>query len=206
MRFLMIPAVALAMSVSPAVLAQAQKSGQQGSAQKAQQGGQQASAKSQQQVQDTLKQAGFQDVRILDAAYIVNAKTKDGEQVTMFIDPPMTAGSSGQGGQSGSQSGTSGQQAASGSQQGGSGQAGAAQQGSQQVSLMSRQQLRDSLTQAGFQNIQIVDATYLAEAKTKNGDDVVMMIDPAMASGSTGSGGGGQAGSGASSQQQGGNQ
>jgi hypothetical protein len=100
--------------------------------------------------------------------------------------------SSGSGGQ---QSGSSGQQS-SGSQQGNS--------SSQQMHLRSQQEVRDSLTKAGFTNVQILDATYLATGKTKNGDQITMMIDPTAkprSGGSSGSGGSG--GSQASSRQSG---
>lgn len=54
-----------------------------------------------------------------------------------------------------------------------------------QSSAMTQQKLRKSLGDAGFQNITIVDAAYLVQAKTKDGETVVMMINPPMASGAT---------------------
>jgi hypothetical protein len=36
----------------------------------------------------SLQQAGFQNVQVLDAAYLVRAKTEDGNDVIMFINPP----------------------------------------------------------------------------------------------------------------------
>ncbi|MEN3792292.1 hypothetical protein [Fulvimarina sp. MAC3] len=41
---------------------------------------------SQSKVLDALKQAGYTDAEIMDAAYMVQAKTPDGEQVLMMID------------------------------------------------------------------------------------------------------------------------
>jgi hypothetical protein len=40
------------------------------------------------QLRSALQQAGFSDIRILDAAYLVQAQSPDGRQVTMFVDPP----------------------------------------------------------------------------------------------------------------------
>jgi hypothetical protein len=40
----------------------------------------------------TLQHAGFQDIRIVDAAYLVQARTEDGDDVIMFINPPLTQG------------------------------------------------------------------------------------------------------------------
>ena len=44
---------------------------------------------SQSKVLDALKQAGYTDAEIMDAAYMVQAKTPDGEQVLMMIDTGM---------------------------------------------------------------------------------------------------------------------
>lgn len=41
-----------------------------------------------------------------------------------------------------------------------------------------RAMLRRELRQAGFQNIRILDATFLVQAQTRNGDQVVMMLNP----------------------------
>jgi hypothetical protein len=66
----------------------------------------QAQVMSQDKIRQQLAQAGFQDVRILDAAYLVQAKTQEGNTVLMMIDPPhanqqssnMPRGSQGSGG------------------------------------------------------------------------------------------------------------
>jgi hypothetical protein len=41
-----------------------------------------------QAVRQMLQNAGFQDIRIVDAAYLIEARTADGNYVTMYIDPP----------------------------------------------------------------------------------------------------------------------
>ena len=172
MRASLFPTVALAVSVSSMALAQGQQSGGQQASQGGSQQSRQVSTRSHKEVEDTLKQAGMQDVRTLNAAYLVSAMTKGGEQVTFVVDPPLSGGSS--------SSGSGGQQSSS-SQQGGS--------SGQQMRLRSQQEVRDSLTKAGFTNVQILDATYLATGKTKNGDQITMMIDPTANTGSSGSGG-----------------
>lgn len=47
-----------------------------------------ANAMTQQALRQSLEQAGFQDIEVLDAAYLVQARTKDGDEVTMMINPP----------------------------------------------------------------------------------------------------------------------
>jgi hypothetical protein len=185
MRALLVSAIALAMATSSAALAQSQPSGSQTSGS---QSSQQMSTRSYKEVEDALKQAGIQNVRTLNAAYLVSAVTKEGEQVTFVVDPPASAGTSGAG--STSSSGGTSQQTAS------SGQQGSTQQGTssgqqaasgQQVALQGQQQVRDSLTKAGFTKVQILDAAYLATGKTQNGDMITMMIDPSAKTGATGS-------------------
>ncbi|UEM18597.1 hypothetical protein JL100_015880 [Skermanella mucosa] len=202
MRTLMIPAVAMALSVSPVALAQSQQNGSQqsgkpqGSAQ--QSGSQQEMTRSYKEVENSLKQAGIQDVQVLNASYLVSAVTKQGEQVTFVVDPAAAMATSGSG--SGGQGGSSGQQQ-SGNQQSGNQQGATAQMGGgQQASLASQQQVRTALTKAGFQSVQILDATYLARGKTQNGDQITMMIDPSAITGSS------EASSGGSSSQQSGGQ
>ncbi|ORE98238.1 hypothetical protein [Aurantimonas sp. 22II-16-19i] len=72
---------------------------------------------SQKKVLDALKTAGYEDASIMDAAYLVQATTPDGERVVMMIDTSgRVMGAQRQGGQ-GSQSGqpgTSGQSGQSG--------------------------------------------------------------------------------------------
>jgi hypothetical protein len=182
MRKLMIPAVAMALSVSPVAFAQTQQGGGQ-QTDKPQTSAQQTTTRSYKDVENSLKQAGIQDVQVLNASYLVSAVTKQGEQVTFVVDPAATMGASGSSG--GNQAGSSGQQ------QGGN------QQATQQATLASQKQVRESLTKAGFQSVQILDATYLARGKTQNGDQITMMIDPSATTGEASSGG-------SSSQQSGG--
>ncbi|HEY0834277.1 MAG TPA: hypothetical protein VGE72_10260 [Azospirillum sp.] len=190
MRTLLIPAIVLAMSVSTAALAQSQQSGGQQPGQKGQSTSSQAtssqaaasqsmSTRSYKEVENSLKQAGIQEVKTLNAAYLVSAVTKDGEQVTFVVDPPGAATSASGGGQGGQAS---------------------------QTALRGQQQVREDLTKAGFTNVQIMDAAYLATGKTKNGDEITMMIDPTATTASSGMSGGqsgsaGQSGSSSSPQQ-----
>lgn len=61
---------------------------------------------SQKKVLDALKSAGYEDASIMDAAYLVQANTPDGERVVMMIDTSgRVMGAQRQGGQQGSQSG-----------------------------------------------------------------------------------------------------
>jgi len=78
----------------------------------------QAQIMSQDKLRQQLSQAGFREVRILDAAYLVQAKTQDGNTVMMMIDPPhggtQTSGAAGNSHTSGS-SGNSGPAGSGGS-------------------------------------------------------------------------------------------
>jgi hypothetical protein len=116
MRYSIISALFLAAALSTPVLAQS--SNQQG--QKSQTTGQQQAqgsaqsksgaashAMTQQKLRSSLEQAGFKEVTIVDAAYLVQAKTSDGDEVLMTINPPMmgsntSANASGNSGTSGS--------------------------------------------------------------------------------------------------------
>lgn len=67
---------------------------------------------------------------------------------------------------------------------------------------MSHDKLRQSLEQAGFKNVTVVDATYLVRAQSPHGDQVMMLIDPppaGTASASNSGGGNQQQGQGGSS-------
>lgn len=50
------------------------------------------------EVRQQLSQAGFQDVRILDEAFLVQARTRDGHHVVMMINPPQMPLTASQGG------------------------------------------------------------------------------------------------------------
>ncbi len=41
-----------------------------------------------QTIRQNLEKSGFQDVSVIDAAYLVHARTSDGSIAVMFIDPP----------------------------------------------------------------------------------------------------------------------
>jgi hypothetical protein len=83
------------------------------------------------------------------------------------------------------------QQGSSGPQP--SGSAGSAQQTTQgqntaRSMTMTQDRLRQTLSQAGFQEVRIVDAAYLVQAKSKQGDTVLMMINsPEMMGGASAS-------------------
>ncbi|GAA0566353.1 hypothetical protein GCM10009416_00380 [Craurococcus roseus] len=101
---------------------QGQQQQSQSSGQQRQQGQSQQQAMGQERLRQQLTQAGFRDVQILDTAYLVQARTQDGNTVLMTINPPsagsQTSGSSGTpggGSSGGSGSGSGGSQQGSGS-------------------------------------------------------------------------------------------
>ncbi len=59
---------------------------------------------SQDNMRKSLEQAGFEQIQILDAAYLVHAHTSDGLPVTMWIDPQSGDRTSGPSAASGSRS------------------------------------------------------------------------------------------------------
>ena len=80
----------------------------QGGAQQGQGGSQQWRAMSQGQLRHTLQQAGFKDVTIVDATYVVQAQSPSGDQVMLFINPPeVSSAANASGGDTGGQSTTS---------------------------------------------------------------------------------------------------
>jgi len=149
MRSIAVAAALLAMAALP-------PSAQQSGTQSPQAGAQQQSSKQsgnksaaeQTKVRQSLEQAGFKDVKIMDAAYMVHARTASGEMAVLYIDPPSVA------------SGTTG-----------SGSAGS-------TKAMTAAQLRTSLEKAGFKDVKIVDSTYLVTAQTSDGGRARMYIDP----------------------------
>jgi hypothetical protein len=74
--------------------------------------------------------------------------------------------------------------------------AGSSQSGS--GSAMAQDKVRQQLTDAGFKQVEILDASYLVRAQTEDGNTVLMVIDPPIGStgSSTGSGTGTTSGSG----------
>ena len=103
---------AIGLLATPAL---AQSSNQAGSSQK--QGQSSASsqqspkiqAMSQDRLQKSLEQAGFKNVTVVDATYLVEAQSPHGDRVMMLIDPPPAGMASASGGGS-SSSGSSQQQ------------------------------------------------------------------------------------------------
>jgi hypothetical protein len=83
-----------------AAAGQNQQSGQGSGQQSAQ-----MQAMGQGKLRSTLEKAGFSSIEILDAAYLVNAKSPDGNQVMMFINPP-AVGASADASSGGDQSGS----------------------------------------------------------------------------------------------------
>lgn len=172
MRRLLLTTAAIGLLALPAAAQQSPSgtSGQPGSsgAQMNQSATSQQTAATAQKVRQSLQQAGFQDINVVDAAYVVHARTSEGNLVLMYVDPPggptATTGSSGQ----------SGSQAAS-----------------------QQQKLKEGLQKAGFKDVNVVDAAFLVNAKTADGSMVRMTINPpSMTTGTTGMGGSGSAGSG----------
>ncbi len=65
-----------------------QQSGQPSNAQNAQH-----MAMTQGKLRKALQDAGFKSIRVIDASYLVQAQTQDGDSVLMFINPPQTTAS-----------------------------------------------------------------------------------------------------------------
>lgn len=164
-----VAAAVLAMAALPA---SAQQSGTQPPQSGAQQ---QSSAQSgvkstaaQTQLRQSLEQAGFKNVKIVDAAYMVRARTADGNMAVMYIDPPAVG------------SGTTGSGA------------------SGPPKAMTAVQLRTSLEKAGFKEVKVVDSAYLVNAQTNDGGHATMYIDPSADAARAPKQGGGSGASGAS--------
>ena len=138
-------ALAAAAILALTVPAIAQQSGSQ-----AQEKDQMAANASQTDAQDKLRQsldkAGFEDIEIVDAAYLVHAHDADGRFTVIYIDPPATTTGSGS------------EAAAS--------------------SAMSKSKVRESLENAGFTDVKIVDAAYNVRAKTAEGATAMMSVKP----------------------------
>jgi hypothetical protein len=100
--FAIAAASALALASFPALAQSSDDASQQG---KSAQQQPKIQAMTQDKLRQNLESAGFSDVTILDATYLVRASTEDGQDVMMFINPPGTATGGSQasgGGQSGS--------------------------------------------------------------------------------------------------------
>lgn len=99
----------------------------------------------------------------MDAAYLVQARTNDGNMAVMYIDPPsagaVTTGSSAPADSGKSKTGTS---AASG----------------QQAKAMTRK-VHDSLEKAGFKDVMIVDAAFINPASVSGSSPSAPTDSPA---------------------------
>ncbi len=73
-------------------------SGSQSQAQQQQPMQQRMRPMTQDEIRQQLSQAGFQDVRIVDEAFLVQARTRDGHHVMMMINPPQMPLTASQGG------------------------------------------------------------------------------------------------------------
>jgi hypothetical protein len=86
---LILTAVLLTLATAPAV---AQSTGRSSAAQEAPAAEiATGPAATQQQVRDTLKKAGFQDIQIMDSAFVVHARAPDGSAVVMYFNAADTA-------------------------------------------------------------------------------------------------------------------
>jgi hypothetical protein len=72
--------------------APAESAKMQGASQNGQQNGQiQSDRSTRQKVADSLRQAGFSDVKVMPESFLVRAKDKNGNQVMMVINPDSVA-------------------------------------------------------------------------------------------------------------------
>lgn len=145
--------VAVLLTMPLAATAQGPQHNEQATPQKSGQHASPMTTRSYQAVQSSLKNAGIQNLQPIDAAYLINATTKQGERVSLVVDPhpQINVDPSEK-----SQSSPSGDN----------------------TLLRSQQQIRQDLKNAGFSDIQFVEATYLATGTTKSGDQITMVIDP----------------------------
>ncbi|WP_434620926.1 hypothetical protein [Azospirillum sp. B2RO_4] len=111
---MIIPVIGLALTAGTPAFAQSstgQQNTQKSGSAAATQPHSQIQAMTQDKLRKQLEQAGFKNVTIIDAAYLVQAQTQDGNQVFMTINPPsqMSGSSSTNSGSAttGGQSGTS---------------------------------------------------------------------------------------------------
>ena len=116
-----------------------------------------------QEVQQNLQKAGFKSVEVVDAAYLIHANTKNGDFVLMLIDPPGSPLAAASSSNSNSTSATSSHSVQ-------------AQSSAQRHSA--QQTLKSNLEKAGYENVAIVDAAFLVHAKTPDGSNVRMTINP----------------------------
>lgn len=98
-------ALSLFAAGATASLAQQGSANQPGAKSQSSSGQTAASAMTQDKLIKSLQNAGFQNVRVVDAAYLVQATSSDGNSVMMLINPPAAATGAGSG-VSGSSSGS----------------------------------------------------------------------------------------------------
>lgn len=123
MRQIFISALGLALVASVPALAQSSQTGQSSSSKgqgAATQSSTQIHAMSQDNLRKQLQQAGFKNIEILDAAYLVQAQTSDGNSVFMTINPPAMSGSSSASGNASGSGASNGSSASGGQNQSGS--------------------------------------------------------------------------------------
>ncbi len=80
----------LALAAAPAMAKSTNQSNQQGKSSSGQTNPQ-IHAMNQEKLRTNLQKAGFSNIKVLDAAYLVQADTSDGNQVMLFINPPSTS-------------------------------------------------------------------------------------------------------------------
>ncbi|MCC7347739.1 MAG: hypothetical protein IT538_10120 [Variibacter sp.] len=156
-------AAIIALAVTPALGQQAapQTQGAQQNAPSATAG--QPPAAPQAKLRDSLQQAGFKDIRIVDETFVVHARNSDGDMTVMYLNPAAPTGAPG--------TTTTGPVA------------------DRARTALTRSQLQQSLEKAGFKDVTIVGAAYSVEAQTADGGRALMYVSPAVGPATTGQGG-----------------
>ena len=106
MRTVLLSSVAALGLLATPVLAQSSDQQQGQSGKSPQQQDAQVHAMSQQKLQKSLQQAGFKNITVVDATYLVSAQSPNGDRVMMLIDPPAVQADSGSGYSNGDNKGT----------------------------------------------------------------------------------------------------
>ncbi len=90
--------MAIGLLATPALAQSSNQGGDQKQGQSASSSSQQMTqmqAMSQDRLTKSLEQAGFKNITVVDATYLVQAQGPHGDRVTMLIDPPTVGGTSG---------------------------------------------------------------------------------------------------------------
>lgn len=103
MRTVLLSSIAALGLLAAPAFAQSSNQGGQQQGQSASQQDSAIRAMSQERLRKSLEQAGFKDITVLDATYLVRAVSPDGDQVVMLIDPPSVGAMAGSGGSGGQQ-------------------------------------------------------------------------------------------------------